>query len=433
MQKLLDIPFPQQPAAGITPAAAAGPAPKGGRAMQPFTRNIWEAADYHCPIVGTCLSTLELRRLAPRLNLILQPDASDFELHGCFVTLAKHAGRPARVVQKYLDRKFKRQMKRFARAADDGALWSLWTEMADAGDIPGAFWSLMRHGGASDKILAQVYGEVHMLSHLVGASTRADLRRLSEAQARVAQLSEALAERKTALREAVGVWKRRVAELDRQLAAERSRRETAERERLSLRELIETRAVAELERDRQALAAQLEDALDRVRQHEADHRRQAAIIEDAYRDESALRAQLAERDGEVAALEAALLQGFEAATPCGGTCDDPSRCPCPHLRGKCVLYVGGRSGLRPHYRLLGERFGCRVLHHDGGLEQSAQRLQQLLSRADAVVCPVDCVSHEACALVKRLCRSSMKPVRFARSSGLSSLASALSDLDRACQ
>ena len=113
-------------------------------------------------------------------------------------------------------------------------------------------------------------------------------------------------------------------------------------------------------------------------------------------------------------------------------CSTPA-CPCPRLRGKCVLYVGGRSGLKGQYRLLGERFGCEVLHHDGGVEQSPQHLQQLLTRADAVVCPVDCVSHDACAMVKRMCRGSMKPVLFARSSGLSSLASSLTALDRVCQ
>jgi hypothetical protein len=73
------------------------------------------------------------------------------------------------------------------------------------------------------------------------------------------------------------------------------------------------------------------------------------------------------------------------------------------------------------------------MHHDGGLEQSPHRLQQLLAAADAVVCPVDCVSHEACAAVKRLCKGCLKPVLFARSSGLSSLASSLAELDRVCQ
>lgn len=396
-------------------------------------RNMWEHADYSCPIVGTCLTTAELRKLATRVQLILPQGASDYELHGCFVTLAKRADRPAKIVQKYLDKKFYRQMKRFAKAETDEQIWALWTEMADAGDIPGAFWSVMRHQGASEKILAQIYGEVHMLSHLVGASTRADLRRLAETQAKVDRLETALAERKTVLRDAVAVWKRRAMDLERDLAAERARRERAERERISLRELLETKSVAELDRDRKALAAQLERTQDLLLLSEAESRRQALIIEGNYREEALLRSQLAERDREVEALELALLESLQPQTPCGGACDNPAACPCPRLRGKCVLYVGGRSGLKGQYRLLGERFGCQVLHHDGGVEQSPHHLQQLLTKADAVVCPVDCVSHDACAMVKRMCRGSMKPVLFARSSGLSSLASSLAALDKACQ
>jgi hypothetical protein len=396
-------------------------------------RNLWDHADYHCPIIGTCLSTAELRKLAARVGLALPPTATDYELHGAFVSLAKRPERPAKIVQKFLDRKFHRQLKRFRKAQNDDALWTLWAETADGGDIPGAFWAVMRHQGASERLLGQIYGEVHMLSHLVGASTRADLRRLAEVQARAEELEAALAERKTILRQAVAVWKRRTMTLERELAAERARREKGERERLSLRELLENRSIAELERDREALAVQLEQLQDRAVVAEAQTRRQAAIIEDNYREEAVLRAALAERDREVAALELAALNGLRAQTPCGGACDDPAACPCPHLRGKCVLYVGGRSGLKSEYKLLGERFGCQLLHHDGGLEQSPHHLQQMLARADAVVCPVDCVSHDACALVKRLCRNNMKPVLFARSSGLSSLASSLAELDRACQ
>jgi len=396
-------------------------------------RNMWDHADYSCPIVGTCLTTAELRKLAARVQLILPPGATEYELHGCFVTLAKRPDKPAKIVQKYLDRKFSRQMKRFAKAQDDDTILALWTEMADAGNIPGAFWSVMRHQCASEQLLAKIYGEVHMLSHLVGASTRADLSRLAETQAKVDRLESALAERKTVLRDAVAVWKRRTMELERELAAERARREKAERERLSLRDLVEASSVAELERERRVLNEQLEKVQDRLLLSEAESRRQVCIIESNYREESLLRSQLAERDREVEALELALLASQHIKTPCGAACQVPDACTCPHLRGKCVLYVGGRSGLKGQYRLLGERFGCEVLHHDGGVEQSPQHLQQLLSRADAVVCPVDCVSHDACAMVKRMCRGSMKPVLFARSSGLSSLASSLTTLNRACQ
>ena len=402
-------------------------------------RDIWNMQDYQCPVIGTCLSTVELHKLAARVRLVLPENATDYELHGCFVSLARQPERPARMVQKYMDKKFHRQLKRVANAAGDEDLWTHWAVLADSGDIPGAFWALMRHPNASDKLLAQIYGEVHMLSHLVGASTRADLRRLSEAQAQIASLTETLAARKRVLREAVAVWKRRARDLETQLAAESARREKAEREKLSLRELLQTNAVHELERDRNILREQTETALDRAGQAEATVRRQALLIEKAYREEVRLKQALAERDAEMAALE--LLLGQAPAScdkacsgpECAATCADADECPCPRLRGKRVLFVGGRSGLRSQYRDLGTRYGCEVLHHDGGIEQSQQHLQQMLTRADAVVCPVDCVSHEACAAVKRLCKKTMKPVLFARTSGLSSLAASLVELDRTCQ
>ena len=103
------------------------------------------------------------------------------------------------------------------------------------------------------------------------------------------------------------------------------------------------------------------------------------------------------------------------------------------IAGKRVLYVGGRCSLVAHYKLLAEKFGCELLHHDGGREQSAHRLWELLGCADAVVCPVDCVSHEACSMVKQACKGCLKPLILARSSGLSSLARSLAELGAPAQ
>ncbi|HIJ64212.1 MAG TPA: DUF2325 domain-containing protein, partial [Rhodospirillaceae bacterium] len=49
------------------------------------------------------------------------------------------------------------------------------------------------------------------------------------------------------------------------------------------------------------------------------------------------------------------------------------------------------------------------VHHDGGVEQSMEKLDSLLKRADAVMFPVRCVSHMAQFKVKSACRKSGKP------------------------
>ncbi|MCM0753760.1 DUF2325 domain-containing protein [Desulfovibrio aminophilus] len=395
-------------------------------------RNIWEHLDFQCPIVGTCLTTAELRRIAVRAGLEIADGATDFELHSLFVGLSKRPERPARAVQKHLDRKYRRVLRRFLQTPGEG-IWDLWREHADRGDIAGPFWAVMSHPDVPEYHVRRIYGEVHMLSHVQGAANRADLKRLNELEARNAELTETLAERKGVLRKSVAVWKERNAALERDLARERSRREAVERDRLSLRELLEGKAVELLSREREDLRRQAEDLARRLEAAEARIAAQATLLERGGRELSEAHARLDGREQEVAALEASLAVALEEGPACGGACGHPERCPCPRLRGKRVLYVGGRSGLRGHYQMLAERLGCELLHHDGGLEQSPHRLQQQLAGADAVICPVDCVSHEACAAVKKMCKHCLKPVLFARSSGLSSLAASLTELDRVSQ
>ncbi len=108
--------------------------------------------------------------------------------------------------------------------------------------------------------------------------------------------------------------------------------------------------------------------------------------------------------------------------PCDG-CEEcgTDACMGPDLCGKMVLYVGGRSNMVPLYRQLVEERGGRFSHHDGGREDSRQQLPRLLSGADVVLCPVDCVSHDACKQVKRICKRYRKPFVMMRSSGVSAL------------
>jgi len=54
----------------------------------------------------------------------------------------------------------------------------LWARCLDEGDIPGPYWALITHPSSSRKVVWNAFGHVHMLSHLVGASNRADIRKL---------------------------------------------------------------------------------------------------------------------------------------------------------------------------------------------------------------------------------------------------------------
>jgi hypothetical protein len=96
--------------------------------------------------------------------------------------------------------------------------------------------------------------------------------------------------------------------------------------------------------------------------------------------------------------------------------------------GLSLLYVGGRPNQVAHLRALSERRGAELLHHDGGIEHHPDLLAGLTSRADIVLFPVDCVSHDAALMVKRLCRQAGKRFIPLRSASTTSFLAALRPL-----
>lgn len=88
------------------------------------------------------------------------------------------------------------------------------------------------------------------------------------------------------------------------------------------------------------------------------------------------------------------------------------------LSGRSVLCVGGRAALYPEYRRTVETSGGKFLLYRGDLCDDAPRLSAMLARADAVVCPVDCVNHEAYFTVKHYCKHSGKPCALLERSDL---------------
>ena len=98
------------------------------------------------------------------------------------------------------------------------------------------------------------------------------------------------------------------------------------------------------------------------------------------------------------------------------------------LGSRRIAYVGGRAGLIGHSRGLVPRANGVLIHHDGGVDDSTGRLGGVLDQADAVLCPVDCVSHRACLRAKQFCKRAAKRCAPLRSAGLSSFVSGLHEV-----
>ena len=135
---------------------------------------------------------------------------------------------------------------------------------------------------------------------------------------------------------------------------------------------------------------------------------------------------VAELQSERNALEAAL---EKLLAPECATCKDHEEfCPDFDLCNRCILYVGGRDRQCAGFRALVERRNGRFLHHDGGEGDGRQRLGSILCRADAVLCPVDCVSHDAVNRVKQFCKRHGKQLVFLPRSSLAAFTRGLYEL-----
>lgn len=404
---------------------ARAPEPKS----QPQRLKLWEIdSRHHCTIVGTCLSMRELWKLARKARLHLPDNLSDYDLHGAIVSSASRREPLGHLIHRLLDRKYRTALDACKKLDDVEALTAFWLASLEAGDIPGPLWAVMSHGLTSHFLRERVFGDVHMLSHLVGASNRADIKRLGELERALEAMADAREAEKASARQTLEQREREIETLKMQLSAQTGqvRRAAMLESRLERFESGET--VRELSaRNRtlgnnlKVLRAELQDTQAQLIAHRRDS---AAAASEVARLSGEVEILYAERDS----LERVLEQ--ELANLCHHCekSDAGQAGSAINLGGACVVYVGGRTSHISHIRQLVEQANGRFHHHDGGLEDGDGRLEYVLGRGDVVMCPVDCVSHSACLKAKKFCKHAGKAFVPLRSSGLSSFAAGLREL-----
>ena len=363
----------------------------------------------HCSIIGTCLSTAELRKLMARF--IDVREASDLVVHHEAVGLCTQGGAVAKALGKALDQRHDAAVQRSARARDPAALAALWDEALRQGDIPGAYWAVLTHRSATPEMRQRYFGDVHMLSHLVGAANRADIRRLVALERENVELRDRLERQQVRAQE----W---VEERDRALAALQQQAADAAKPRTSA-ESLPVPAVMSLREEKEATAALV--ALHTERRERAEQATACAVAEARRLSEELehLGRHVQSLSRELAAAETQLCEK-----------DDPQATPArslEHLRGRRILYVGGRPSSMPAIRDLVLRHGGAWQHHDGGLEDRKGMLAAAVAWADRVVFPVDCIDHDSAGNLKRLCAHRRVAFTPVRSASVASFAAALAN------
>lgn len=394
-----------------------------GGAQTSRRRRLWELGHAcHCPLVGVGMPLAALRKLVGKITggAVV---ADDYEVHVGVVTECGARNRLSEALQKELERRYAGVLLRFKSAKDSAAVAALWRAAVANGDVAGAFWAGLTHARCTPELEEQMCRDLHMVQHQAGACARADISRFHavlEENSRMTRELARLQQRNAAMQ------LERNAELDQHAS-----------------QLMQLRAQLV---GRDSLADSLRHELEQLRASipGLDTRdRLAQRLSQVDERERALRQQVADLKQALAQAQAALA-AMQTPAPSVAVHAQPQaergaaqpvtehliRMP-ERLADRSILCVGGRTGNVATYRALIERVGAQFAHHDGGLEDNANRLEASLAAADLVICQTGCISHSAYWRVKDFCKRTGKRCVFIDNPSISSLARGLEEADLA--
>ena len=395
-------------------------------------KNIWElSTQHHCSIVGTCLTIGEARAIGKKVGVRSpNPDDLDSTIHSILVRESATKNTVSVLLNKSLNKKYESSIRIFQRCKSAEEIRDLWRGSFDVGNIPGPYWAALSHPDINYEITIKIYSDVHMLSHLVGSSNRADIARLSELEF---ELADALEKNKSLIFKNHEKLKKLRIEID--INQNRIRQLEKENSNLKMRLFIESpsQPAEEINEEfSQGVLLSGDNYNTLLSEHEQNRSKVVShnlrLVDDVEKlnaEKKQLQSKLEIAQDELEGLQAELSSVNSFIQ--GSIANSASNVPKCNLFGKCILYIGGReSNICRMCDLVGKMNG-RLIHHDGGREDSLAKLQGAISSADAVIFPVDCVSHSSALEAKKMCKKMLKPFMPIRSSSLSSLVTGLAE------
>ncbi|OUR91747.1 hypothetical protein A9Q81_17535 [Gammaproteobacteria bacterium 42_54_T18] len=392
-------------------------------------KKLWQLEiAYHCSIIGTCLSLKELRQTAKKFDLALQGEMTDYELHGAFVNSACTPNEPTRYIHKLLEKKYSQTIRKFSKTTTESEVVRLWDESIDSGNVGAAFWAILTGPEVSAGLLQRVIGEIHMLSHISGASTRSDIRSLGK-----------LRDQQTLARDTYDknsrLMEKRLRKKDVEILTLRTEKEghlqeiqELEKSRQRLHEIELDGKYAQLELMVENVTGQFYKALSRANQSDTCIGELEQRIMQLESEKSSAEKTVDEYRSQLQAVEVTLDRALDSH--CADICElsETSACPLNDLKGMNILYVGGRASQCAHLRTMVEQYNGEFIYHDGGRHDGRQRLDSVLAQADTVVFPMDCVSHDAYFCIKKHCERLDKKLVMIPHASLSAFAKGLEEV-----
>ena len=366
---------------------------------------IWQLAHHtHCLIIGTCLELRDLRKIGRKLGLKFKPDFPiDYQLHAYFVNEAEHSTPAAKLLNQLLDHRFSRYIQRISKLENTDLLLAEWELALAEGNMPGPFWALMSYSKTPPDLQERAYADVHMLSHIKGATRRENIRQNKKNERELEDV-------KLKLKSTRKHHFERMNEKSREIEVLHHSKHTKVEQKDSHVTNFCISENKELKGEILRFKNRLKTEITSKNKERTNLNQTIKLLQSSIRS---LEEENATLKKEIKSCE--LLPDHKII----------EKNKKVDLNNRCILYVGGQSKCVSRYQEIVASLNGKLLHHDGGKEKSLHELEQAISQADTVVFPCDCVSHSAVQKVKKLCRKKCKRYDPLRSSGLSSLLTAL--------
>lgn len=380
---------------------------------RPPRRRFWEIdCHFKCPVVGMCLALTEQKQLLKKTGIAAKRKGP-FEIHEILVGHSETENPLSRKMDSFLSSKYGREAKALEGLGEDDFL-EHWRSCFRSGEIKAVFWVAATRTDLSFAAKREIFGDVHMEMHDTAERVARLKRLLAFEQALRRKAAERL-KHDTGQRSAL---QRENADLENAVRKLAVKLAMAEKEKTALDEEVMklkggTREILEQENHR------LQGSIEELSRTVSEYKRRFAALEQENR-------RLAEKWTRQSDLSAKLQNQMGVVLQ---RCQTMSRCEesCPSfdLCQKRVLIVGGVTRMESLYRELVEGSGGVFDYHDGNVKNGSKKLESSLKRADVVLCPVNCNSHAACQMVKKLGKKYNKPIHLLSSSSLTGVSQVL--------
>jgi len=378
---------------------------------------LWELElDLHCSIIGTCVPSIKLRKIYEKVSSSRSDHLSDYQLHNLFVSSAERPQVGIKMLHKYLEKTYAGAIARSKNLKTEEELEKFWNDCVKNGEIAAGYWSVMTHQHVTSELGNKVFGAVHMFSHLAGRKLQAETVKNKTSRQEVVELKSLLADKESAVLKLQKKLSAHEVDLSEMRLLLHNEQQSNNDYKQRLETLTSTSALTKANK-------QIKDLEKKLHDYENQQRIERETSVDDPRLDADLRSPIAE------AQQCAESQNGAIPSTSSDTNDLPMYSEMDNdLCGRCVLYVGGQSGNQSNFREIVETRNGTFLYHDGGREDSRQRLTTMLGKADAVICPVSCVSHSATHKIKKICTRKEKKMIWIKSPSLAAFNTALHEV-----